>query len=247
MTDSISKPIVKPGAKIRFGCNAIVAEAPCELRDGMYDIGEIGAFTYIGGLSTVARHIGKIGRFCSIAPNVSIGLAEHPTNFLSAHHIFEGGGVIQMSSQELKDYHNNNKNLVMETAMLWSQQQADDKVFIGNDVWIGDGALISRGVTIGDGAVVAARAVVTKSVEPYTVVAGIPARPIKKRFSEDVIKKLIELDWTKYGLAALYNAPVHDPGKAIEIIENNIKNGLKIYMPDLFVINQNGSFLKKND
>lgn len=237
----MGKPIVKPNAKVRFGCKGIIAEAPCELRDGMYDIGEIGAFTYIGGLSTVARHIKKIGRFCSIATNVSIGLTEHPTNFLSAHHIFEGGGVIQMSSQELKDYHAFNKELVVEAAALWEQQQAEDKVSIGNDVWIGDGVLISRGVTIGDGAVIASRAVVTKSVEPYTIVAGIPARPIKKRFSEELIGKLLELDWTKYGLKALYGVPMHDPYKAVDIIEKNIKSGLNIYSPQLFFINENGS------
>ena len=72
---------------------------------------------------------------------------------------------------------------------------ARTRIVIGNDVWIGGRATILRGVTIGDGAVVGAGAVVTRDVEPYTVVGGVPARPIKKRFPEPVIDKLEELCW----------------------------------------------------
>lgn len=68
-------------------------------------------------------------------------------------------------------------------------------VVIGNDVWIGRGAKILGGVTIGDGAVVAAWAVVTNSVPPYTVVAGVPARAIRRRFSEDIIESLLRIQW----------------------------------------------------
>lgn len=66
---------------------------------------------------------------------------------------------------------------------------------IGNDVWIGSEAMIMPGVTIGDGAVIAARAVVTKDVEPYTVVGGNPATFIKSRFNESEIKKLLIMKW----------------------------------------------------
>jgi acetyltransferase-like isoleucine patch superfamily enzyme len=68
-------------------------------------------------------------------------------------------------------------------------------VFIGNDVWIGMGVNILSGVTIGDGAVIGARAVVTKNVEPYSFVAGNPARHIKYRFKADVIEKLLKIRW----------------------------------------------------
>ena len=68
-------------------------------------------------------------------------------------------------------------------------------IVIGNDVWIGYEAVIFAGVTVGDGAIIGTRAVVTKDVPPYTIVGGIPAKPIRKRFSEDVIARLSELNW----------------------------------------------------
>ena len=68
-------------------------------------------------------------------------------------------------------------------------------IVIGNDVWIGYEAVILAGVTVGDGAVIGARAVVTKDVPPYTIVGGVPAKPIRKRFSEDLIAALLELRW----------------------------------------------------
>lgn len=68
-------------------------------------------------------------------------------------------------------------------------------IVIGNDVWIGFESVIMQGVTIGDGAVIGTRAVVTKDVEPYTIVGGVPAKPIKKRYDERTIEKLLCLQW----------------------------------------------------
>ena len=68
-------------------------------------------------------------------------------------------------------------------------------IVIGNDVWIGYEAVVLAGVTIGDGAIVAARAVVTKDVPPYTIVGGMPPKPIRKRFSDSEIDQLLELKW----------------------------------------------------
>lgn len=70
-----------------------------------------------------------------------------------------------------------------------------DKLKIGNDVWIGYEAVILSGVTIGDGAIIGARAVVTKDVPSYTIVGGVPAKPIRKRFDEETIQKLEEIRW----------------------------------------------------
>lgn len=68
-------------------------------------------------------------------------------------------------------------------------------IIIGNDVWIGFEALILAGVSIGDGAIIGSRAVVTKDVPPYTIAAGVPARPIRKRFDDDAISNLIKIKW----------------------------------------------------
>lgn len=68
-------------------------------------------------------------------------------------------------------------------------------IVIGNDVWIGYEAVILSGVTIGDGAIIGARALITKDVPPYTIVGGVPAKPIRKRFSEKTISLLLEKKW----------------------------------------------------
>jgi virginiamycin A acetyltransferase len=68
-------------------------------------------------------------------------------------------------------------------------------IVIGSDVWIGYEAVVMQGVHIGDGAIIGTRAVVTKDVEPYTIVGGVPARPIKKRFDDETISKLQALRW----------------------------------------------------
>ena len=68
-------------------------------------------------------------------------------------------------------------------------------IIIGNDVWIGYDAIIMSGVKIGDGAIIGTRALVTKDVAPYTIVGGVPAKPIKKRFDNDIISKLLDIKW----------------------------------------------------
>ncbi len=79
-------------------------------------------------------------------------------------------------------------------------------MIIGNDVWIGHGAVITPGVQIGHGAVIGANAVVTKNVPPYHVVGGVPARFISKRFDNAVIDRLLELEWWNWSVEKLYEA-----------------------------------------
>ena len=80
---------------------------------------------------------------------------------------------------------------------IWTDKAWNNKgnIVIGNDVWIGYEAVILAGVTIGDGAIIGARAVVTKDVPPYTVVGGVPAKPIRKRFPDDTINALLSMRW----------------------------------------------------
>ena len=76
-------------------------------------------------------------------------------------------------------------------------------IVVGNDVWIGFEAVIMAGVTIGDGAIIASRAVVNKDVPPYTIVGGVPAKPIRKRFSDEKIKELMEMKWWNWSDEAI--------------------------------------------
>lgn len=95
-----------------------------------------------------------------------------------------------------------------ELASAWDNK---GDIVIGNDVWIGYDAVIMAGVTIGDGAIIGTRAVVTKDVEPYSIVGGVPAREIRKRFAPDVIERLRELQW--------WNRPEEEIRKIIPAIQ----------------------------
>ena len=122
----------------------------------------------------------QIGKFCSIACGAKFlfNSANHTLSSLSTYPFplfFEEWGL------EKKDVTN-----------AWDNK---GDIVIGNDVWIGYEAVVLAGVTIGDGALIGTRAVVTKNVPPYTIVGGVPAKPIKKRFSEETISALLEIQW----------------------------------------------------
>lgn len=122
----------------------------------------------------------QIGKFCSIACGAKFlfNSANHTLSSLSTQPFplfFEEWGL------EKKDVTN-----------AWDNK---GDIVIGNDVWIGYEAVVLAGVTIGDGAIIGTRAVVTKNVPPYTIVGGVPAKPIKKRFSEETISALLEIQW----------------------------------------------------
>ena len=121
-----------------------------------------------------------IGKFCSIACGAKFlfNSANHKMASLSTYTFplfFEEWGLKKEN-----------------VAQAWDQK---GDIMIGNDVWIGYEAVILSGVTIGDGAVIGCRAVVTKNVPPYTIVGGVPAKPIRKRFDEETIKELQKIKW----------------------------------------------------
>jgi acetyltransferase-like isoleucine patch superfamily enzyme len=193
------------------------------LRQGVYDIEFIGAFTFMGGHRTLMRHIWMIGRFCSIAYNVMTGVEEHPTDFLSPSPLFPGA----FAWRQLDEFRARNRDVLrMSYEKWWSRcDTGHSKIRIGSDVWIGEGALIRRGVTIGDGAVIAARAVVTRDVPPYAIVGGSPARIIRYRFEPAVVEALLTLQWWRYGVSALDDVDMSNIHQAIDRIDRNIASG----------------------
>ena len=89
-----------------------------------------------------------------------------------------------------------------EVVTAWANK-AD--IIIGNDVWIGYDAVIMAGVKIGDGAIIGTRAIVTKDVEAYSIVGGVPAKEIRKRFTPDIIEKLQNLQWWNWPVERIYS------------------------------------------
>lgn len=140
----------------------------------------IGHFSYTG-IGTMIRSA-SIGSFCSLSWNVSIGGGDHDFDHVTTSPLWRFG----MMDDDVN--HDDNKELQKRFEI-----QPDCK--IGNDVWIATNAVILRNVTIGDGAIIGAGAVVRKDVEPYSIVAGVPAKPLKKRFDDKLIEALLDLAW----------------------------------------------------
>jgi len=125
-----------------------------------------------------------VGAFCSIGPEVLIGgFGKHPTNWISTHPAFYS---------PLKQ-----AGFTFSTESKFRELERTE---IGNDVWIGARAMILDGVKIGNGAIVAAGAVVARDVSPYSIVGGVPAKEIRKRFGDDVIASLKGMEWWNLSL-----------------------------------------------
>jgi virginiamycin A acetyltransferase len=140
------------------------------------EIGNIslGDYSYISGPRSFIEEA-HIGKYCSIARQVVIGVSDHNFNWVTT------SLIIVSSSYGFVD---DNIKVPQKSSPV-----------IGNDVWIGMNVIIMRGVTISDGAVVAAGSVVTTDVEPYSIVAGVPAKHIKYRFEKVVIEAWLKIKW----------------------------------------------------
>lgn len=121
-----------------------------------------------------------IGKFCSIACGAKF-------IFNSANH-----RLSSLSTYPFPIFYEEWNLQMKDVSKAWDNK---GNIVVGNDVWIGYEAIILAGVTVGDGAVIGARAVVTKDVPPYTIVGGIPARIIRRRFDEETIHALLRIKW----------------------------------------------------
>lgn len=173
-TCNIQSPLVSDKAVLGVRCSIL---RDVEIAASV----SVGDYSYINAGTIVAS--GTIGKFCAVGYHCQIGMPTHPTDFISVSPRIYG------------------QRNVLQVAPFWNDYPSPP--VIGNDVWIASHALILQGVSIGDGSIVAAGAVVAHDVPPYTIVAGVPAKPIRKRFSESVIEALMEWNWWNLDLEEL--------------------------------------------
>lgn len=136
----------------------------------------IGDFTFIQKNTNVIN--ADIGKFCSIAAGVRIGLGSHPINYVSTHPSFYSVTQPLAETFAKKDIFSSFRH-----------------TSIGHDVWIGENALIKDGITIGTGAIIGAGAVVTKDIPEYAIAVGVPAQVKKYRFEAEIRKSLLDSKW----------------------------------------------------
>lgn len=163
---------VECGGRNGFGKNSSIVSS------------RIGYASYIAEGAKIAK--ANIGKYCSIGPNVNCIFGKHPSGtFVSTHPSFFAlktpVGFTYADRQYFEEFA--------------QPHEGKYSITIGNDVWIGANVSLMDGVKIGDGAIVAANALVTKDVEPYTIVGGVPAKVIKRRFTEDQTAILLQTKW----------------------------------------------------
>lgn len=171
----------------------------------------IGTGTFIAPGVQIRDRRTVIGKYCSIARDVTIGTGRHPLDALSTH------------SMVHRECYTQEGPIGVHPENYVSFEQKKPAV-IGNDVWIGLNAVIMDGVTVGDGAVIGTHAVVTKNVPPYAIVVGMPAKVLRYRFDEETIARLQNTRWFDRDIEFIKTLPVGDVQKCLEILEKTGEN-----------------------
>jgi len=165
----------------------------------------LGCFSYVAN--------SHIGRYCTFGARVSVGAFTHPTDWLSIHEI---------QYRDTTDIYG--CSILGNGANIAPVNKPTE---IGCDVWIGDNACVRTGVTLGHGSIVGLGAVVVSDVPPYAIVGGNPARVLRYRFSEVVIKHLLSLNWWNLSHEELRGINFSDIDSAMSFVENKNNSKLK--------------------
>ncbi len=156
------------GAYTEIGANSLLIES------------RLDDYSYLAGDNDLIYT--TVGKFCSIASHVRINPGNHPMHRVTQHHM---------------TYRRSHYGFG-EDDKAFFQWRRDHHCTVGHDVWIGHGAIIMPGVEIGTGAVIGSSAVVTKNVDPYMIVGGVPAKPIRPRFDDATAAALLKITWWEW-------------------------------------------------
>jgi phosphonate metabolism protein (transferase hexapeptide repeat family) len=180
---SATEPFIHPDCEIaRSGFGAF-----CEVGRGSRIVNStFEDYAYCDRLADIANT--TVGKFANIAAMTRIGPTDHPMGNASLHHFLYRSESYWDDAEPDADFF---------------AARAARRTVLGPDTWVGHGAIIRPEVTVGAGAVVAAGAVVTRDVPPYTIVTGVPARPMRRRFPEDIAARLLRLAWWDWDHAQL--------------------------------------------
>lgn len=172
----------------------------CEvLQHTRIEYASLGDYSYLGENCDVADAV--IGKFTAIANSVRIGAPNHPMSRASQHRFTYCPEYYEATTSRDRDFF---------------AERRGDRVIVGNDVWIGHAAILLPGVTVGDGAVIAAGAVVSRDVAPYTIVGGVPARPIRQRFPDHIAASLRRITWWDWPEEVIFERLADFRSEAIE-------------------------------
>lgn len=205
-------PTVDPTAKL----HDVTLGAYCEVgaRTILNEVA-MGDYSYVVNDSQITYT--SIGKFCSIAAMTRINPGNHPMQRATqAHFTYRASTYFEGESDDAEFF-------------AWRRSHHVD---IGDDVWIGHGAIVLPGRNIGTGAVVAAGAIVTRDVPAYTIVAGNPARPIRRRFSEQQAERLVALAWWNWDHEALRNALPDFRKLSVDEFLDRYEGAAKVQPPD---------------
>jgi phosphonate metabolism protein (transferase hexapeptide repeat family) len=180
------QPVIHPTADVQNSTIGRYTEISERCR--IHEV-EMGDYSYV--MQDGAIWCATIGRFANIAASVRINATNHPVERATLHHFTYRAASYWDDAED-------------ETEFFEARRQR--RVVIGHDVWIGHGVTVLPGVKIGNGAVIGAGAVVSKDVAPYTIVGGIPAKPIRERFSQELGERMDRLAWWNWDHQTLRSA-----------------------------------------